>query len=117
MLRLLRSVLQRIRKPLYILDSPPALDSPPNELLLQIATYLAPSLQDINAPLRTNRLLHLVLTPVLHTYALRAPNRDGRSILRLAAARGDASLLQQLLVIGRGSGKTPPQALQLSTQP
>lgn len=75
------------------------LDSLPVELLLQIADYLAPSLRDMklrdmNAFLRTTRVPHHVLIPVLHRHALKEADDYGRSIIRSAAARGNVAAAQ-----------------------
>lgn len=77
----------------------------PNELLLQIADHLAPNLRDLNALLRADRLLHHLLTPQLHIWALGAvADRYGRTILRNAAARGNIALLAKLLSPEQGVG-------------
>lgn len=94
----LRSILTRRR------TSKCLLSHLPNELLLLIAAHLAPSLCDINSFLRSSRFLRLLLTPVLHTWALSAPDRYGRSVIRTAAARGNTELLQQLLRLSEGAG-------------
>lgn len=91
MFQFIRSLLLKHKKPTHPLDSLPV------ELLLQIAGYLAPSLRDTNAFLRTSRVLYYVLTPMLHRYALWETDDCGRSIIRFAAARGNAGLLRRLL--------------------
>lgn len=99
MIRLLRSLLTTRRNRIC------QLERLPNEIILQIAAHLARKLRDLNALLRTDRFLHHLLTPKLHTAALwAAPDSYGRATLRHVTARGTSSLLAKLLSLAQGAG-------------
>lgn len=80
------------------------LDLLPAELLLHIANYLSADLSDLASLLRTNRCLHLIVSPILHNAAIHTPDQYGRCIIRLAASQGNTALLQRLLEYGHGDG-------------
>lgn len=90
--------MRRGRKPKCVLPNLP------DELLLLITTHLEPRLRDLNSLLLTSRVLHSLLTPVLYKRALGSPDRYGRSLMRTAAVRGNSTLVQQLLLAGKGEG-------------
>lgn len=98
MYRCVWSLLRRRPKPTRTLDLLPT------ELLLEIVSYLATRVPDLASVAVTNRRLHFLVTPLLHTAALGTRDRYGRSIIRRAVGRGDIVLLQRLLLYGNRCG-------------
>lgn len=76
----------------------------PTELLLEIMNHLVTSVSDLAAVARTNRRLHGLVNPLVHTAALATPGRYRCSVMRWAVARGDVMLLQRLLLYGKCTG-------------
>lgn len=80
------------------------LDILPTELLLEIVSYIAPSIPNLTSLLGTNPRFYILAAPLLLTAALGTRDRFGGNVIRRAAPRGDTELLHRLLLHVDGAG-------------